>query len=265
MDHDRLNEYMTAVERLRGGAIARLSWEDVYQLLDRLTEDLPLVIQPLPSTAKFARGRVLGTPERFTTTDTLWHPPGEWCSLGRCNKKNEPMLYAGVGTELVFSEIGARKGDVVGLLHLSPIEKIYCVHIGAAELWRRTSGECHLSPEIKKRLAEIHSEPSNIVAFLLDALVSDFYSQPGLPDVYKFTSAYASVVSNAHPQIAGLIYNSVDHLSGACLAFRPAAANEQLRPTDVQIVRITEYLGYGIFDFEEIARSSTFHDRTIVW
>ena len=175
------------------------------------------------------------------------------------------MLYAGVGTELIFSEIGAKPGDVVGLLHLSPSIEIFCARLGALNLWRRTSGGCLLSETLKTEIQRIHKNPENITAFLLDAFVSDYFGRICSEEAYKLTSAYTAVILSSHPQIAGLIYDSVDHEAGACLAIKPEVFDTLLKPTDVQIVEVTSYLGYGIYDFVELGRATRFEQEKIIW
>lgn len=264
--HEQQNKYIKCIERLNGGAIDRLEWQEIYRLLDELTEDLPLVLQPFSLSDKVGRGRILDSPEKFSNIDVLSYPPKEKCnSFGRCNQPQNPVLYAGVGTELIFSEIGARPGDYVGLLHMSPIQELLYIRLGALNLWRRTSGQCLMSPDLKDTIKKIHSEPTNIVAFLLDAFVSDYFSRPGSSSVYKLTSAYTSVVMNSHPNISGLLYDSVDHTAGSCLALKPNVYDDLLRPTEVQIVKVTSYLGYGVYDFEQVAFSSIFNGKEISW
>lgn len=264
--HIKQQYYVDCVERLRGGAVARLEWDKLFCLLDQLTEGVPLVLQPINPGDKFARGRILESAQKFDSIRTLAYPPKEHCgSYGRCNKPKHPVVYAGVGSELVFSEIGAKPGDVVGLLHLSPSTKIFCARLGALNLWRRTSGLCLLDETLKTEIRTIHQNPENITAFLLDAFVSDYFGRPGSEETYKLTSAYTSVILGSHSQIAGLIYDSVDHEAGACLAIKPEVFDTRLKPTEVQIVKITSYLGYGIYDFEELARASHFEHDKIIW
>ncbi len=266
MNHQRLNYYLRCIETIKGGADARMDWATLYKLLDELTEGQPMVIKPVNTTSVFGRARLLPSEQRFETIDSLWHPDPAACNaVGRCNKAHAPMLYAGVGTQLLLSEIGAQVGDIVGLLHLQPTEEIRIVEIGAMDRWRRTDGDCQLDHHIKQYLKGVHSNPDNIVAFLMDAFASDYFSRPGTPTVYKVTSAYASVMARAHPTIGGLMYDSVDHRGGTCLAVKPEVAMKSLAPHVVQIVRVTAILGYGIYDFHEVARAMDFNGREIKW
>lgn len=264
--HARQQYYVDCIERLRGGAVSRLEWDKLFGLLDQLTEGVPLVLQPLNTGDKFARGRRLPSAQKFDSIRALAYPPKEQCrSYGRCNKPRHPVLYAGVGTELIFSEIGAKLGDVVGLLHMSPSSQMLCVRLGALNLWRRTSGLCLMHESMKTEIRRIHQNPEHITAFLLDAFVSHYFGQPGSDDTYKLTSAYTTAILNSHPEISGLVYDSVDHEAGACLAIKPDVFDSILKPTEVQIVQVTNYLGYGIFDFVELERASRFEGEKIIW
>ena len=262
----RQQEYVDTIEQLRGGAIARVAWSQLYKRFDDLSEGLPLALTRFLPTAKIGRGRILDSADRFESVSELSYPPLEKChTFGRCNCPGNPIFYGGVGTELIFSEIGAKIGDYVGLLHVSPVEELLCVRLGALDLWRRTSGEFSMDESLKASIKEMHADPNNIVMFLLDAFSRDYFSRPGNDSVYKLTSAITSVILNAHPDISGLIYDSVDHTAGACVALKPEIADYRLKPTEVQIVKVTSYLGYGVYDFEQIAFADKFDGKRIIW
>ncbi len=243
-----------------------MGWEKISHLLDKLTEGSPLIIHPLQTADKFVRGRILKNPDQFNNIDELSHPPTEKClSFGRCNRPLNPLLYAGIGYELSFSEIGAKSGDYVGLLHMSPKEELMCLRVGALDLWRRTTGHCVMHDDMKEKIKSIHANPENIQYFLLDAFISDFFSRKGDASTYALTSAYTAATIESNSKIAGLIYDSVDHTAGHCLALKPNIFSDFVRPTEVQIVKITSHLGYGIFDFEEIAFSNDISNGKIKW
>lgn len=264
--HAKQQHYVDCIERLAGGAIKRLEWEKLYSLLDDLTEGVPVILQPITAKSKFARGRLLSTVEKFESIQFLSYPKKENCKqFGRCNKPESPVMYAGVGTELVLSEIGAKPGDIVGLLHMSPATEILCARLGALNLWRRTSGQCLMHDSVKEQIQRFHNKPEHITDFLLDAFISDFFSRRGSEEIYKLTSAYTSVILGSHPNISGLIYDSVNHEIGACLAIKPDVFDSMLKPTEAQMIKVTSYLGYGIYDFVEIARASRFKGDSILW
>lgn len=264
--HKMQQYYVEHIERMNGGAIDRLDWSKLYQLLDEMTQGVPLVVRPIDANSKLGRGRVLTDSKQFDSVKDLSYPPADQCkSYGRCNKPGNPVLYAGIGTELILSEIGARVGDTVGLLHFSPKSDVNCVRLGALNMWRRTSGQCDLPTNIKNEINKIYSNPENITAFLLDAFVSDYFSRQSNIQSYKLTSAYTSAIFNSHPNIEGLIYESVNHTAGSCLAISTSAYDRKFIPTDAQIIRISSYLGYGIYDFEVIKQTNKFHGDQIIW
>lgn len=91
--HAKQQYYVDCIERLRGGAVTRLEWDKLFGLLDHLTEGVPLVLQPVTSDGKFARGRILGSAQKFDSIRTLAYPPKELCgSYGRCNKPGHPAI-----------------------------------------------------------------------------------------------------------------------------------------------------------------------------
>jgi hypothetical protein len=262
----RLGHCIAHLERLNGGALGRVTWENLYSFFDDVTEGYPLVGSQVPLSGKFGRARIIESPEFFTQIDQLGYPPTEKCiSFGRCNRPKAPMLYAGVGTELLFSEIGARAGDIVGVLHLQPKETLKIFHVGMLDLWRRTSGNCMIHEDLKVTLDQFINDPSNIVFFYIDAFVRDYFSRIGSDDVYKLTSAYTSVVLDSVKELDGIKFDSVDHSAGACLALKPNVFDGKLVASEAQVFRITSYLGYGIYDFEQIKISNNFEGNKVIW
>ena len=264
--HINQNHCIERIERLRGGAIDRLEWAKIYKILDELSEGVPLVIQPVSASSKFARGRILSNSYEIHSVKDLTYPPAANCNTyGRCNKPGVPVFYAGIGAELIFSEIGAQIGDIIGLLHVSPLVDINCARLGALELWRRTSGHCLLPDNIKNLVKEIYSQPENITAFLFDAFITDYFSRIASDSVYKLTSAYTSVLFDSKPNIEGIIYESVNHTAGSCVVVKPNVVDTKIRATDIQIVRITNFLGYGVYDYEVIKHTNKFDKDRIIW
>jgi hypothetical protein len=264
--HIKQNYCIERIERLRGGAIDRLGWEKIYKILDELSEGVPLVVQPVGASSKFARGRILSAPDEIHSVKDLTYPPAANCNTyGRCNKPGVPVFYAGIGAELIFSEIGAQIGDIVGLMHMSPLTDVNCARLGALELWRRTSGHCLLPENIKNLVKEIHLQPENITAFLFDAFITDYFSRLASDSVYKLTSAYTSVVFDSNPNVEGIIYESVNHTAGSCVVVKPDVVDTKLIPTEIQLVRVTNFLGYGVYDYEIIKHTNKFDEEHIVW
>ena len=263
--HAKQQEYVAFIERLNGGAASRLSWEQLYKILDDLTEGLPNIIQNIKTSNSFLRGRIIEK-DSLNRVEQLSYPPKDFClSFGRCNKPYAPVCYAGIGYELIFSELGAREGDHVGITGIRPTEDLFFLRLGALDMWRRTSGDCLLHDDLKKQIKEIHKDPKNIIAFILDAFISDWFSRKGSSEIYKLTSAYSSVLFNAHHELAGIIYDSVNHTRGSCISIRDNFLDKNFEFTEFQVVRINSHLGYGIYDWKVVQSAKESKNGVICW
>ena len=257
---------MSSIERLRGGGLERISWEKVYLLMDDLLNDVPVISYKITNTSKIVRGRRLESPDTFDDVRKLLYPPAKYCkTYGRCNKPGSPMLYGAIGYNLVFSELGAEIGDILGLVFLKPKRELNVCLLGALDLYRRTEGNCWLLDDTKMQIEPINKDPSKITAFLFDAFINDYFGSSGNDIIYKLTSAYSQALLESFPIIDGILYESVDHKRGTCLSIKPNIVDDDTEVTDAQIVRITNHLGYGIYDFEEVARSAAVIKSNIKW
>lgn len=258
--------YVDWIERLNGGAVRRIEWEKLRGLFDAITEECPFVLMPIDSSSKFARARVMEHGRRPSYISEIGPIPSEKCKdFGRCHRPGHPVLYAGIGTELVLAEVGAQPGDTVALLHMRPKRRLLCVRAGALNLWRRTSGHCLMDESIKAEISRHYADARNITAFLLDGFIADQLSRQGNSDVYKLTSAYVTAILESHRGIAGVIYGSADFPGGTCIALKDEVFDKAIEPTEAQLIQVTSYLGYGVYDFNELARTDKFDDGSIVW
>jgi hypothetical protein len=95
--------------------------------------------------------------------------------------------------------------------------------------------------------------------------ISDYFSRAGSDSVYKLTIAYTEALFSSFSSMDGVIYDSVDHVKGTWVAIRPHVVDAFTETKNVQIVSITNHLGYGIFDFEEVSKSSSVMGNDITW
>jgi hypothetical protein len=265
-EHQNQQNFVDWIERLNGGAVRRIEWEKLRGLFDSLTANCPFVLIPIDSKSKFARARVMESGNRPSSIKDIGPIPAEKCKdFGRCHRPGQPVLYAGIGTELVLAEVGAKPGDTVALLHMRPKRKLLCVRAGALNLWRRTSGHCLMDESVKAVISKHYADARNITAFLMDGFISDQLSRQGNSDVYKLTSAYVTAILESHRGIAGVVYSSADFPGGTCVALKEEVFSRSIEPTEAQLIQVTSYLGYGVYDFKELSRTNQFDADTIVW
>lgn len=62
--------------------------------------------------SKYGNTDINGKLHRFKNEDEFWNPPRKNCSLGRCNDKNESILYCTNDSETAILEVKPKKGFI---------------------------------------------------------------------------------------------------------------------------------------------------------
>lgn len=271
---DKLNAYMPLIERLRGGGFRHLEDSALRNLLEHLQAEVPqIAIELKPDTSPYlmTRARVIHSPQEIANLADLGPPPKEACrEAGRCNRPFEPAFYAGCGTELVLSELNARIDSCVAFLHFKPKIRLLAARVGALDEFRRSSGAMYLGPEpegARTALGQCRlNTRDGACANLIDSYFASQFRQRGDYHVYRITSHYTQNLLEGLPDIDGLLYDSVNHITGSCFAFRSSVFYEKIRPLAVQIVHVRQDLGYGLFDYQDLRISERFSENgEIIW
>jgi hypothetical protein len=270
--HDTQSEYVRLVEALRGGAAARISWDEIYKAIDHFTEGFPVFAVPFNSTNKVGRGRNLhalsnseDSKSLVMRLDDIKYSKPEHCNAyGRCNRPKEPICYAGIGTNVILSELAPEIGDYVALLHFTTRQEIYLKGLGYLDFYFRNGGQGEGWTEGMKEVAASYTTADKIHFRVLDAFFADMFSKPFSNEIYKITSAISAAFLEKSP-LSGLVYNSVANRGGRCIALKTNHFDKYVVPTEAQILRITSNLGYGIYDFVEEYYADSFEDEKILW
>jgi hypothetical protein len=263
---DRLTCTRAFIDWVREDDAESWDWSELRTYFDHLTEGFPIVVQLVAAAGTtISRACKLDPPRPIEAVADLGPPPAGLCSaFGRCNAAGEPALYCGSGTQLLLSEIGAKAGDRVAILHVNPKRQLRLLNIGAVDLFRRTGGHCLLDEAVKSQLAKIPLNSDGMCVQLLDAFVADYFTRPGSANTYKITSAYTAAMLEV-PNLDGVMYDSVGHRGGKCMAMRSSLFPGQFEPVAVQMIQLRSDLGYGIFDIREVRRTSYFDQGQILW
>ncbi|MEN9908727.1 MAG: hypothetical protein RLZZ540_1876 [Bacteroidota bacterium] len=62
--------------------------------------------------SKYGNTDINGQIYRFKNENEFWNPPSKYCSLGRCNDKNESILYCTNDSETAVLEVKPKKGFI---------------------------------------------------------------------------------------------------------------------------------------------------------
>lgn len=233
-----------------------------------LLQGFPLNHKEITSEMCFVRGRVFKEYTEVDKLSSLLSPPKEKCYYNRCNFPGNQMLYAGIDRELIFSEIDASPGDYVVLLYLRPNKSMLIADVCQMDKWRRQYGGMDLPEGHKEKTSKFYSyynEGQGINFFFLDAFIRSCFTKTGNEKTYKITSSYVYSVLRSLPNTSGVMYDSVEHSLGSCVAFKPDCVGEILDPVVVRIAKIESNLGYGLRGYCVYPKKGIIEGENIIW
>jgi len=267
-----LHEATDLIRSLGDPAVAKQSPAQVRVLVQRLIEDHPFVTSTnLGPQVQFWRGRKAESADGFENVNMMIQPPPDACSgYNRCSPPREPMFYAALSAHTVFSEVHATVGDRVQLVLVAPEDgcQIKLAHIGEIDHWRRYGRSILAQPQVEEilRLTFPNDDWSEreVRRMYVDAFMADMFSRDGRAlGVYEVTSAISRCYLEAG--IDGLIYPSVKHRGGLCVALHTRCA-QQMGVVEFALFEIEADLGYGLYKKQFLKDAASWNDDgTILW
>ena len=279
MDSEGLDEVistrtglMQLIEQLRGGAKARLRYDEIRAYIFALGKKAGRIYQvySLPGTLDIHRARLLNYPDdkqAFKRGD-LGHPPSEkTIKYGRCHQKHNPVCYCSLSEDTALAEVGAQVGNYYVISTFDISLDIRLVPIGEFDYYRRTNktylGET--SSEVYEKLIE---EGDWIDTGVIDAFFADEFIQRAMTNTdYYITSSFSDLLFNElEKPIDALVYPSVAFRGGINFAVTPDAYNSKmvLNEKKTRIVRIDNNLGYGIYEYSIIDKLKSVVDEGVL-
>lgn len=269
-------EHLQLIERLRGGAAARLGYDEVRECLGALVRRAAPAywVHTPPRVLTVHRSRPLGSHEHwrsFTARDLGPPPPDKVRNYARCNRPGQSRLYCSLEENIALAEMQAARDQIHLLTTYLLDRRIRLLPIGELDFFRRTGGLTYLgdsASKIARQYADMVDEPD--VAFI-DAFFADEFMRHAATDaVYFLTSALADILleeSDANPPPEALFYPSVVFRGGVNFSIRPEAyaSRVNLIAEETKVVRITEVLGYGMYRYETIAWLESCDEEGLAW
>lgn len=289
-NQQKLNELITHIERLQGGAYRRLHWSDLRTIAMQMLSDSTFTTARFTKDLHLARARLFSSLEDAESSvtevkDMLWPEDYMITSYSRCAPPKVPVLYATDNFDTALSEIRPVVGQFVCVGHIHTTEPVYAVALGEIDRCRRTgSTRFQSSMEYAKKA---YSD-GDTAALVLDAFLSDIMSTPSNHQAdYKLSSAFCDAIWNPPDMVIGdglrtsdfaspsgfttrdlvsaLSYPSVAHGGGNNFAFKPEVYKKRLSLTKCAIWRILEDYSFGIYRKELVAESEIASSGSITW
>ena len=268
--------HLQLIERLRGGAAARLGYDRVRPLLEELVARAAPAywIHTPPRILTVHRSRPLEEAENwreFTSRDLAPPPPEKVKNFARCNRPGQSLLYCSMQENIALAEMQAARDQIHLLTTYLLDKKIRLLPIGELDFFRRTSGLTYLGASAAKGARHYEGIVNEEEVAFVDAFFADEFMRHASTDaVYFLTSALADILFTETPSWSppeALFYPSVVFRGGVNFAISPQAyaSRVSLVAEQTKIVRITEVLGYGLYRYETVARLESCEQDVLQW
>ncbi|MDH4187614.1 MAG: RES domain-containing protein [Nitrospira sp.] len=264
------------IERLRGGATRRLSYDQIRRLISVLARHGMYQTYKIQSDLSIQRARWIKDKKWFASEEDLGPPPPEaTIDYGRCHQPKRPLCYCSLEGDTALAEITAELGEHYVIATYTMPKGTVIVPVGELDCVKRTGQTYigHGNSDAAKPYLDALDKENGIVLALIDAFLADEFSKPATNWTdYKITSAFSDVLLNGDLKprlpIDVIIYPSVRFREGKNFAILPEVhkSKMQLVVTETKIIEITDVLGYGIFGHRTLATlRATGADRRLSW
>lgn len=284
MDRDHLGYTREAilhlVHQLRGGAKGRISYDNIRLCISVIVSALSRrrVYQTyrIPRKLAMHRARRINDEKWFTSAEELGPPtPEQTTTHGRCHQPNRPMCYCSLYEDTALAEVNAELGEIYVISTFTMPKGSILIPVGELDYFRRTGRTYigHKTPRSAKPYREALAKEDALESALFDAFVADEFIKPATTQVdYKVTSAFSDVLLksdwNLRTPIDAIVYPSVAFREGTNFAVLPEVYKSKMKldEAETKIIKITDVLGYGIFDYRIVATlKSVSSDGRLNW
>lgn len=262
-DTGMLDEVLSIIEQLRGGAKSHLSYGQIRALMSEWAKRDVYQTYSIPEELSVHRARRLENKKWFEFADDLGPPTSEKAlTYGRCHQPKHPLCYCSLYEDTALAEVNAELGEHYVISTFTMPKDIVLIPVGELDYFRRTGRTYigHETPQSAKPYDEARGEEDWAVTALIDAFLADEFIKPATTQTdYKITSALSDVLLNGDlnpgTPIDALIYPSVAFREGMNFAVLPEPYKSKMKlvEAETKIIEITDVLGYGIFDYRTLA------------
>jgi hypothetical protein len=216
----------------------------------------------IPEQLTVHRARSMGNKKRFASVVDLGPTlPEGTTRYRRCHQPNRPMCYYSLYPDTALAEIKAKVGKRYTISTFAMPKGSSVIPIGELDFFRRT-GRTYIgndTPGSLKFYQEAMAKEDWPQCALFDAFIADeFIKRATSHGAYNVTSAFSTALLKSRPRgsapVDAIIYPSVAFREGMNFAALPEMhkAKMSLVKDQTKIIKITDVLGYGIFDWKPI-------------
>lgn len=212
----------------------------------------------------------------FSELSRIIQPPHDKCTLGRLNKRNDPILYLSNHMNSAFDEIEAKEGDFIQVLQyeLSYQDSPRLAIFGENQhIWKwrtaKFTSEEYKKTFLKKLNSLINEEKIEEHKSLIyaDSILSSLLkSKSNSSNLYHVTSHILGILFNKLPDLDGIAYEGVSSNGAYNIAIKPTSSHKYLTPKCSYLFKINKNFGHSIYDEKFIKQSKKISfDGLIHW
>lgn len=260
----RIHDLARTAELLRGSHLKRHSVEAVRELLAPIVEVHERVLLDLGPGTIVHRARKCTPEHSFFDLPEMIYPPSERATIGRANLAKKPTLYASANEHTAFDEIGASPGEKIQLIAIRPLpgDPILSFLVGEYQSVFNSGSSLVNSRKIEQfinfRIQTSSLEAKYEQLFADSFLAEAFRRNVKRPHDYLTTAVFSD---GLFAQGMSITYPSVETPHGINVAIPMNIFDTRCEVIATQVVEITDYFGYGIYRWNQVAVSSVFDNE----
>ena len=216
----------------------------------------------------WVRSRRCNDDSPFDNIIDLLYPPAGSPDFGRAQYPGSQIFYASWNLHTALEEIGAMADDLIQVVNLrvrEPVELI-CRVVGELQFFHAAGrSQLRSGPAAEFLHQEMAADPLSFSASVLfNSVMAEIFRLPTKrPHDYKISAAYAEWYFQTG---GGLIFPSVESPGAMNLAVPATVFDAKFEVLDTSVVRVVDYVGYGIYLLKTEHNSSNFaDDGSIDW
>lgn len=257
----RIHDLARTVELLRGSHLKRYSIEAIRELLSPIVEVHEQVLLDLGPGTILHRARRCAPGQSFFDLPEMIYPPSDRTAIGRANLANKPTLYASANQHTAFDEIGASPGDKIQLIAIRPVpgDPLLTFIVGEYQSIFNSGGSLVKSQKLEQfigfRIRTSSLEAKNEQLFVDGFLAEAFRRDVKRAHDYLTTAVFSQILFERGLSIT---YPSVETPHGINIGIPKSVFDIRCEVIATQVVEITDYFGYGIYRWKQVAVSNDF-------
>ena len=225
------NIVMECIEKWRNLDLRKMSDSEIDEELSDFLDTLGVYTISRIKHKPFILWRVRIFKDYFYDLSHCWEPPAQKTPIGRCNARENPVLYVSEKIETTFEELNVKTDKQVYVIEYDVSEELDLIILIPKQLCITNDNN-----------EPIYDQESMLSYQILREFIRSEFLKPvgkGTEYLHKISSSICRIWFNSDDS-DGWIYPSVQIPTNDNIALKPQSARKKLKIKNVRIVRLVE-------------------------